>query len=219
MSPGSSRRLAAHLNLPVGIGDRACFFRPGRRRQDDVGHHRGLCQEDILHDEMLELGDARAGVLEIGVRHRGILPHDIHAPDLTRVRRVDCLDHGESGLLGKRRVPELFVFLADGGVLYVSVVRIEHGYETRVRRALHVVLAAQRVQSRTGPADLPAHQRESDQAACIVGPVYVLRDAHAPEDHRALGAAEGLRDGADCLGVDAADFGDRLRAVACDVFF
>ena len=35
--------------------------------------------------------------------------------------------------------------------------------------------------------------------------MHVLADAHAPEDDRALGGREGARDGAQRVGVDAAD--------------
>ena len=79
---------------------------------------------------------------------------------------------------------------------------------------MHVVLAAQRMQTGAGPADLAAHQGKRDQATGIVGAVHMLGDTHAPEDHGAFGAAEGARDLADGLGVDAADIGHRFRAVA-----
>ena len=62
--------------------------------QNHVGHHRRLGQEDVLHHQMLELGDAGAGVIEIGIRHRRVLALDVHAPDLAGIRRIDDLDHG-----------------------------------------------------------------------------------------------------------------------------
>ena len=59
--PRQRQGAAAQLDLPVGIGDGAVLLRPGRGRQDDIGVFRGLGQEQILHDEMLELGQpARA---------------------------------------------------------------------------------------------------------------------------------------------------------------
>ena len=45
-------------------------------------------------------------------------------------------------------------------------------------------LAAQRMQPGAGPADLAGQHRQRDQAARVVGAVDVLRDAHAPQDHR-----------------------------------
>jgi hypothetical protein len=97
------------------------------------------------------------------------------------------------------------------------VVRVHHRNQAGVRRALHVVLAAQRMQAGAGPADLAGHQRQRDQAARVVGAVDVLRDAHPPEDHRSLRGGEPARDGADRLGRDAADRRHRLRAEAFDV--
>ena len=49
------------------------------------------------------------------------------------------------------------------------------------------------MQPRPRPPDLPAHEGERDQAAAIVGPMNVLADPHAPEDHRRPRAREGPR--------------------------
>ena len=118
------------------------------------------------------------------------------------------------GFVGQLRLPQLLEFLVDRLALNVGIVRIEHGNQAGIGGALHVVLAAQGMKPGAGPADLPAHQRQRDQAAGVVGAVHMLRDAHAPEDHRALGAAEGAGHVADGLGVDAGDIGHRLGAVA-----
>ena len=64
------------------------------------------------------------------------------------------------------------------------VVGIDHRDQAGVGGALDVVLPAQRMQAGAGPADLAGDQRQRDQAARVVGAVDVLRDAHAPEDHR-----------------------------------
>ncbi len=82
---------------------------------------------------------------------------------------------------------------------------------------MHIVLAAQRMQPGTRPADLPGDQRQRDQAAGIVGAVDVLRDAHAPEDDRRLGAGVGARDIAQGRGLDAADRRHLLWAVVADM--
>jgi hypothetical protein len=70
------------------------------------------------------------------------------------------------------------------------VIGQEHRDQAGIRRALHVVLAAQRVQPGARPADMAAHQRERDQAAGIVGAVDMLGNAHAPEDHPGAAAAK-----------------------------
>src|SRR5690606_40162691 len=76
---------------------------------------------------------------------------------------------------------------------------------------LHVVLAAQRMEARARPPNLAGDERQADEAAGIVGAVDVLRDAHAPEDDRGPGRRVEPRDGADRVGIDAADRGHRLR--------
>ena len=56
---------------------------------------RRLGDEQILHHEVLELGQRLADVLQVGVRHRRVLALDIHADDFAGVDRVHDLDHGE----------------------------------------------------------------------------------------------------------------------------
>ena len=73
------------------------------------------------------------------------------------------------------------------------------------------------MQSRSWPADLPGHQRQRDQAPGIIGAVDVLRDPHAPEDHRALRRREETGDLADRLRGNAAHRRHRLGAVTLDV--
>jgi hypothetical protein len=82
---------------------------------------------------------------------------------------------------------------------------------------LHVVLATQRVQPGAGAPDLTGHQRKRDQAACVVGAVHVLRDAHAPQDHRSLGSREQPGDFADRLRLDATDGCHRFGRITLDV--
>ena len=107
--------------------------------------------------------------------------------------------------------------LARAGVVDAPVVGKHHRDEAGIARALHVVLAAQRMEARARPSDLSRHQRQRDQAARVVGAVHVLRDAHAPQDHRALRRRVQARDLADRRRRDAAHRRHRLRAVAGDV--
>ena len=68
---------------------------------------RGLGDEEILHHEMIELGQRLARVLQIGIRHRGVLALDIHAGDLAGVDRVHDLDHGQAAHRIELLLPEL----------------------------------------------------------------------------------------------------------------
>ena len=112
--------------------------------------------------------------------------------------------------------PGVLVAGADLRVLDRLVVREEHRDQAGVGSALHVVLAAQRMQPGARPADLAGDQRERDEAARIVGAVGVLRDAHAPEDDRRLGAGEFARHGAQHVGLDAADRRHLFRRIILD---
>ena len=47
-------RAAPENDAPFEVGHRAVFFRPLRRREDDVGELRGLGQEEIGDDEQIE---------------------------------------------------------------------------------------------------------------------------------------------------------------------
>jgi len=74
------------------------------------------------------------------------------------------------------------------------------------------------MQAGAGLADLAGHQRERDQAARVVGAVHMLRDAHAPEDHRALAGGVGARHFAQRFGRDAAQRRHFLRREILRVF-
>ena len=91
-SPGRIDRLAAELDEPVGVGEGPGLLGERARRQDDVGEVRGLGQEDVLDDEMLERGERIARVVRVGVRHRRVLAHDVHAADAAVADRVHHLD-------------------------------------------------------------------------------------------------------------------------------
>ena len=134
-----------------------------------------------------------------------------------RMDRVHDLDHGEAALGVERGLPQRLEVLADLGVVDRLVVGVDHRDQAGVRGALDVVLAAERVQAGARPADLAGHQRQRDQAARVVGAVDVLRDAHAPEDDRRLGARVDARDVAQGRGVDAADRAPSSRAKIPDV--
>ena len=209
---GRLQRLPSELHQAVGVGERAGLFREGGRRQDHVGQVRGLGEKDVLHDEHLELGERLPRVLDVRIRHRRVLAHDVHAANLAGVHGIHDLDHGQARLLVQRRAPQRLEFPLRTCVVDAPVIRIHHRDQPGVARALHVVLAAQRMQAGARPADLAGQHRQRDEAARVVGAVDVLRDAHAPEDHRRARRREHARHGADRFRIDAADRRHRFRA-------
>jgi hypothetical protein len=170
-----------------------------------------------LHDEVLELRERSARMVLIGVRHRRVLAHDVHAGDLAFVDGVHDLDDGEAALRIERLAPEVFVPASDVELLDGLVVGEVHRDQARIGSALHVVLAAQRMQTGAGPADLARDQRERDQAARVVGAVRVLRDAHAPEDDRRFRRRVDARDGTQHVRLDVDDLRHRLWREVLDL--
>ena len=214
---GQGERLPAHLDLPVGVGDRAGLLRPGRGRQYDIGMPGRLGQEQVLHHQMIEFGEGGAGVGGVRVGHRRILAHDVHAVDFAGEDRVDDFNHRQAALRIQRTAPKVLDRRAQVGVFDRLVVRQEHRDQPGVRRALDIVLPAQRMQAGARPADLAGDQRERDQATGVVGAVDVLGNSHAPEDDRAFRPGEFAGDRAQFPGADAADRRHLLRRKGPDM--
>src|SRR5262249_14819110 len=118
---------------------------------------------------------------------------------------VDDLDDCQTRIRIEFDPPELFKMRTDRIVLHALIVRKDHRYEPGVGCALDVVLAAQGMKARPWASHLAAHQGKRDEAARIIRAMHVLRNAHAPEDHRAACRAKGPRDLADGGGVDPAN--------------
>ena len=163
------------------------------------------------------MGERLAGMLDIGVGHRRVFTHDVHALDLVAMDRVHDLDHGQPWLFIELGLPQCLEFLPDVGVRDRLVVGKDHRDQTGVGGALHVVLAAQWMKAGARPAHLPGHHRQRDQAARIVGAMNVLRNAHAPKDDRPLGAGICAGDVTQGRGADAADVSHLLRRIVADV--
>ena len=212
--------LTAHLHQPVGVGKGAVFLGEGTGRQDHVGQVGGFSQKDVLHHEVIQRGKRLASMVGIGVGHGGVLAHHVHATDLACFDGIHDFNDGQAGLVIQRTccyTPGFFESGAHRGVSHMLVVGVHHRDQTRIRRALHVVLATQRVQPGTWPADLASHQCQRNQAARVVGAVNVLRHTHAPQNHRGRGRGVQACDVADVFCVNTADGSHLLGAVAFDV--
>ncbi len=185
--PRIARRLdhlARELHPAIGVGEGAILLGKRRSRQDDVGVERGFGDEQVLNDQMIEHGQRLARMLQIGIRHRGIFALDVHAVDLARMDRIHDLDHGQAAHRIDLLLPQMLERLAQIGAADRLVIRQEHRNQAGVGGALHIVLAAQRMQPGAGPSHLAGGQRQRNQAARVVSAVHMLADAHAPEDDR-----------------------------------
>ena len=102
----------------------------------------GLGQEDVLHYQMLELGESRARMVRIRVRHRRVLTHDVHALYLAGVYRIHDLDHCKPALGVEWRAPCILKLFANVSSFDQLVIRVHHGNEPSVGSTLHIVLPA-----------------------------------------------------------------------------
>src|SRR5262249_8183443 len=93
------------------VGDGAVLLGPGRGRQDHVGVGGGLGEEDVLHHEMLEMGERLARVVEVGVRHRRFSPR-MYMPLITPACTAFMISTTVRPRLGSSVVPQAFSTLA-----------------------------------------------------------------------------------------------------------
>ena len=119
---------------------------------------------------------------QVWIGHGRIFTHDIHTVQFILMHGVHDFDNGQPDLVIQAGSPQFFESLNGIGVVDFLVIGIHHRYQAHVRGALDIVLPAQRMQARSRPSDLPCEQGQGYQAAGIVRAVYVLGDAHAPED-------------------------------------
>ena len=221
---GLARRLnglQAQLHHAVSVGHGAGLLGPSGGGQHHVGQPRGFGHENILHHQMSKRRQGVAGVVQVRVAHGRVLAHDVHAAHLVRigVRRqglVHDLNYGVAGLIVQRRTPKILEPVVRCLICDPLVVGVHHGDEAGVTGALHVVLAAQRVQAGARFADLSSNCDQGNQAAGVVGAMHVLAHAHAPQDHGAFGLGKLARYFAQCGGRYAANGRHGLRAVALD---
>ena len=144
---GRFDRFASELHHAIRVGDRADLLRPRRGWQHHVGEVGRLGEEDILHDEVIERGHRFACVIDVRIRHRRVLTHDVHPADLAFHRGVHDLDDSQPDVRIEFGPPELLEALAGFRHVHALVVGIGDRNQARVGRTLHVILAAQRMQS------------------------------------------------------------------------
>src|SRR5207245_6426546 len=120
---------------------------------------------------------------------RGVLAHDVDRAKVAPIHGLEHLAQVPALLVRELRVApsrrELGMKLRDLEVLKPGQAS---GDRAHVASALHVVLAAQRVEPTAVTTDLSGEKAEVDQGEHVVGGVVMLRDAERPADHSSLGA-------------------------------
>ena len=157
-----------------------------------------------------------ASMRQIGVTHRRVFTHDIHAANLVRIaflseRFVHDLDDRVAGFVIKLHLPKVFKPRMRLWVVHTLVVGQHHRDQTRIACALHIVLSTQRMQARAGAAYVPGDRGQGNQAARVVCAVHMLAHAHAPENHGAFGRGVRACHFSDGGGIDAALLLDCFR--------
>ncbi len=143
----------------------------------------------------------------IGFAHHGVFADDEHAAHGARYGAIDHFSGGEARNWVEGNAPMLLEFGLDvrGGDVLVGG---EDARETAaVGAALHVVLAAQGVETGACFADVAAHEGEVGEGEGVVGAVGGLADAHAPVDGGAVG-----------VGVEAGGLTDAVGGHTADLF-
>ena len=198
-------RLAHALDAALGVRDGAVGLAPrGRARQDHVGELGRLRREDVLHDEEVEAAEQAADAVRVGVGLGRVLADDVAVLQLPGLHAVEHLREVPAVAIADRHAVGLRELLA-GLMVVLDVLEARQAVRdcAHVAAALHVVLAAQRVEARAVAPHVAAQQGQRDQAQHVVDARVVLGDAERPRDHRAIGLGVGVSDLADRLGRHA----------------
>ena len=182
-----------------------------------VGHPGRLGHEDVLHHQEVQAPEELLVLVLVGVGLHRVLPDDVHAPDLAVGHGVHHLGLVLADLLRQRSAPYLLEERVRLGVVPAPAADLLVRQGAHVAAALHVVLAAQRVEARSVLADVAGQEPKRDEREHPVGAVVVLGDAERPVQRSLI--RRGVHAGhlADVLGRDARDLLGVLRRVAGDL--
>ena len=173
---------AHHLHAAIGVGEGAIFFGKTGSGQDDVCIRAGLIEEDVLTHDQVQILQTMPRMRQIRFAHQRILAHDVEGAQRAAARAVHHLRRGKSRLRVERRAPGPGELGADLRVVHALVARENVEQPAGVRTALHIVLPAQWIETRTLRTQMAAHQRQVSQRQRVVGAMRALTDAHTPVD-------------------------------------
>ena len=172
--------LAHALDAPLRVGERALLLGERRRRQEDVGARGRLVQEEILHDEDVELLDRLLRVVEVGLREERVLADDVHGARLAVEAPFDHLGHDAPRPPRRPHAPVRLELRERLGVVLLVPGEVRRD-APGVAAPLDVVLAPQRGDAATGKAHLTRDECQVQDRVGVVDAVRVLRDTHAPD--------------------------------------
>ncbi len=120
----------------------------------------GLVEEQILHDNAFHRCQAGRDVMRVGVGLQDVLTLDVDAAIGAVDRRVEHVVDAHPRLGFEMDAPVFLEHFAGRGVGDMAVARQLVRERAHVARALHVVLAAQRVHSGAALADIAGDHRK-----------------------------------------------------------
>ena len=179
--------LAHARDAPLGIGEGAVLLQERGARQEHVRELRRLVQEQVLHDDAFHRRERRGHVLRVGVGLRDVLALDVQALELAVERRLEHVRNAQARLVLQLHAPGVLELRAHRVVGDVAVARELVREGAHVARALHVVLAAQRIDAHALAADVAGRHGEIRDAHHHGRALAVLGDAEAVVD-RAVAA-------------------------------
>ena len=205
------------LDSPLGVRLGAVLLGVAGCREHHVGELGGLGQEDVLHDQELEVPEPLLDMLDVGVGEHRVLAHDVHRPDLTGVIGEDVHHLGDGiadpGLRDIVDPPGLHHLLPGFFVGDLLVTAEDVREATHVAGALHVVLAAERVHATAGLAQVAGEHHQVGGRFDVVDACGVLGDPHRVDEGGNLCPCDPLCSGPEALDRDAGDLRDVLKAV------
>ena len=174
---------------------------------------RRLVEEDVLHHQAFERGERRGHVLRVRVGLRHVLALHVQRLEAAVERRLEHVGDAQARLRLEVDAPGLAEQLARHGVGDVAIAGQLVRERTHVAGALHVVLAAQRVDADAFAAEVAGGHREVGDADHHGAALAVLGDAEAVIDRAVAALGVQPRRAAHQGRRHAGDFGHRLGRV------
>ncbi len=143
---------------------------------------RRLVQEDVVDHHAFHGAEAGGDMLRVRVGLRDVLALDVDALEIAVDRLVDHVRDSQARLVGEAETPERLETLAHRVVGDVAVAGELVRERAHVARALHVVLAAQRIDAGADLADIAGRHRKVRHAHDHGRALAVLGDAEAVID-------------------------------------
>ena len=216
--PCFSRHHRTHaVHAALGVGEGAVLLEERGAGEEDVREGGRLVEEQVLHDRGTSSdSSACVDVIGVGIGLGDVLAVHEQALEGAARRLVEHVRDAQAGLAVELDAPLLLEQPARRLVGDVAIAGELVRERAHVARALHVVLAAQRVHADAFAADVAGDHREVGDGHDGGRALAVLGDAEAVVDGRVAAGGEQAGSAADLLGRHAGDRLHRLRASAWD---